>query len=314
MRILIVTPATRGSRTGNRVTANRWAALLGDHGHTVQVASEYTNQRCDVLIAIHALKSAKAIERSRRDHPNRPIILLLSGTDLYRDIHRNTQAQQSLQFADRLVVLQVNGMQELIDAQRAKCQVIYQSTQMPPRAPPVKRWFEFCVVGHLRPVKDPFRAAIAARRLPDISRIRIMQLGQALTARMASRAAAEMERNSRYHWLGNRPAWQARQYIARSQAMVISSKLEGGANVVSDAVVAGVPILASKISGTLGQLGDDYRGYYPFGDTQALAALMQQFETDAAFRRQLKVQVNKRRTLFSKSRERAALKKLIDSL
>ena len=78
----------------------------------------------------------------------------------------------------------------------------------------------------------------------------------------------------RYRWRGEVPGWQVRREFARSHVMVISSVMEGGANVVSEAIVAGVPVIASKIDGNVGLLGADYRGYYPAQDTAALAALL----------------------------------------
>ncbi len=279
-----------------------------------------SDRRWDVLIAIHARKSAAAILRFRKIHPDCPIVLLLAGTDLYRDIHRNERAQRSLDLSDRLVVLQSEGLKELTTKHRSKCCVMHQSTGIPAmaadedRSGPLTSCFEICVVGHLRAVKDPFRAAMAARRLPASSRIRIIHLGAALSDSMERRATAEMKRNGRYRWLGERSSGTVRKYLLRSRAMVISSKLEGGANVVSDAVIGGVPILASKISGTVGQLGVGYRGYFPVGDTDALARLMSRFEANEAFRDQLKHQVVSRRHLFTRDRELAALRELLQSL
>ena len=314
MRILIVTPARRGSRTGNRVTANRWARLLRRLGHKVSVSQEYRNQNCDLMMAIHASKSAKAILRFREACPSLPIVLLLAGTDLYRDIRTSKTAQRSLDLADRLVVLQSEGKTELATRYQGKCRVIYQSTLITKRSPPLTSCFEICVIGHLRPVKDPFRAALAARRLPKSSGIRVVHLGEALRVDLAKRAEAEMLRNPRYRWLGEVPGWKARKYLLRSRAMVLSSKLEGGANVVSDAVGAGIPILASKISGTIGQLGGGYCGYFPVGSTRALAKLMQEMETSATFGRKLATQVRRRRFLVREERELEALRSLISSV
>ena len=312
MKIQIVTPAPRGSRSGNRITATRWSRLLRQLKHHVAVSDQYSGQACDLLIAVHARKSAAAVFKFREHAPHRPVILVLAGTDLYRDIHHSCQAQQALTLADRLVLLQPEGIQELPASLHDKCHVIYQSAAMPRKAVPLKRYFEISVIGHLRSVKDPFRAAVAARRLPTSSRIRVVHLGAALDESMKTRAHAEMERNSRYRWLGEQPTWKARKYLARSRAMVISSKLEGGANVVSDAVVAGVPILASRIEGTVGQLGDNYSGYFAVGDTIALRCLMQRVEEDRSFDRQLRNELKQRAPLFTPRRELEGLRALLD--
>ena len=124
------------------------------------------------------------------------------------------------------------------------------------------------MIGHLRDVKDPLRAAKAARLLPADSRVRIEQVGRAYTPQWAARARAEMAANPRYRWRDDVPAAAVRRLLARSHAMVISSLSEGGANVMSEAAVAGVPVLASRMDGNVGLLGADYPGYFPVGDTR----------------------------------------------
>ena len=79
-----------------------------------------------------------------------------------------------------------------------------------------------------------------------------------------------MVANPRYQWRGGVPSWTVRRALARAPLMVLSSIMEGGANVVSEALVAGVPVLASAIPGSIGLLGRDYPGYFPVGDTVAL--------------------------------------------
>jgi len=279
--------------------------------HQVTVTDGRVGQACELLIAIHARKGAATIASFRHRHPDRPIVLVMAGTDLYRDIHVSKAAQRAMEVADRLVLLQPEGIQELPQHLHPKCHVIYQSAVMPPQPAQRTRCFEVSVVGHLRPVKDPFRAAVAARRLPPSSRIRVVHLGAALSGSMEKRAIAEMARNPRYRWLGEQPTWKTRNYLARSRIMVISSKLEGGSNVVSDAVVAGVPILASRISGTVGQLGDEYSGYFPVGDAIALRDRMQRAEMEPAYYRRLQAEVKRRAPLFSPQRELNALCKLL---
>src|SRR5262245_35135472 len=164
MRILLVTPTTSRSRTGNRVTAVRWARMLGGLGHSVTVTSEYGGEPCDVLVALHARKSAPSVQRFRDEHPDRPIVLALTGTDLYDEIRTSPDARRSLELATRLVVLQPAGLAELPGADRLKARVIIQSARRPPRpAAPDRSVFQVCVVAHLRPVKDPLRTAFAAR-------------------------------------------------------------------------------------------------------------------------------------------------------
>jgi len=173
---------------------------------------------------------------------------------------------------------------ELPEHVRHKARVIYQSVPTPRRFPSkTKRTFDVCVIGHLRDVKDPLRTALAARLLPVTSKIRVLHIGKALSDDMATQAEAEMARNRRYHWLGERPRWQALRILARSRLLVLSSYSEGGANVISEALAVGIPIVASRIAGTIGLLCADYPCYFPVADTVVLARLLTHVESDVVF-------------------------------
>jgi len=311
-RILIITPASRQSRVGNRITADRWATILRSLNHRLKVDDRYDDQPCDILIALHARKSAAAVERFAAKHPRKPLIVALTGTDLYSDIHNSPAAQRSLEFASRLVLLQPHGQHELQRRFLPKVRVIYQSANAPTQSVPrLKRVFEICVSGHLRPVKDPLRAALAARRLPPDSRAQITHVGAALSESLERRALAEVRKNSRYRWLGEVSRAQALRLLSRSRLMVLSSKMEGGANVVTEALVAGVPILSTHISGSIGLLGKDYPGYFQVGDTRGLAELMFRCETDPNFYHALKTLCHQQSRLLAPRHERAAWAKLI---
>jgi glycosyltransferase involved in cell wall biosynthesis len=207
------------------------------------------------------------------------------------------------------------GILELPERLRDKVVVIYQSvTPTPGNHSRPRNSFDVCVLGHLREVKDPFRAALAARLLPAASRIRVLHVGGALSPDMEEQARAETESNPRYRWLGELPRWRARQVLARSHLLVLSSRSEGGANVISEAVVDSVPILASRISGSIGLLGPDYPGYFPFADTEELARLMRKAEVDAAFVGRLRTWCDRLAPLFSPARERDSWATLLGEL
>lgn len=306
MTILIVTPAARGSRKGNRVTALRWARILRGLGHRVALADEYRGQPCDLLVALHAWKSAESVERFRRERPDDRLVLALTGTDLYGDLPSSPEAQRSLELATRLIVLQPLGIEALPPAQRPKARVIHQSAVAPPGDHrPNPDAFEACVLGHLRAVKDPFRAAAAARRLPAESCIRILQVGAALDEEMARFARAEQAANPRYVWLGERSRRETLCILARSRLLVSSSIMEGGANVISEAIACGVPVLASRIPGSVGLLGEDYPGYFPTEDTEALAHLLERAEADGAFHEALRTACARLAPFVDPRRERA---------
>jgi putative glycosyltransferase (TIGR04348 family) len=282
-------------------------------GHRVCVATKYNDERADLMIALHAWRSAESIRRFRELYPDRPLIVALSGTDINEYIeHDPKPTLRSLACADRLIALQELARKRVPRRFRHKVRVIYQSAAAVPEAhAETAHGFDVAVIGHLRAVKDPLRAAYAARLLPARSRLRIVHFGAADTAQWHERAQAEMRRNPRYRWRGDRPRAQVRRLLARVRAMVLSSRSEGGANVISEAAVARVPILASRIEGSVGLLGRDYPGYFPAGNTQALARLLHRIETDARFHDRLHRAIARRAHLFRPEREQAAWKKLI---
>lgn len=315
MKISLVTPAPARSRTGNRITALRWARHLRDLGHRVYIEKEYKGRRCDLMVALHARRSHRSILRFRDSHPKRPLILALTGTDLYRDIRSNADAKESLELADRFIVLQEKGGEELPERLRDKVRVIVQSIEAPPgNYSPRNGIFEVCVLGHMRPVKDPFRAAKASRQLKSSSTIRVTHIGGALTDEMEEEARREVASNPRYRWTGEVPRWKALRLLSRSKLHVLSSEMEGGANALCEALACSVPTLASRISGSIGLLGPDYPGFYPLKDTDALAAMLERAEEDPAFYRELKEWGDRLKPMVAPETERRRWRDLISEL
>lgn len=288
IRIFIATPAKRGSNKGNRITAQRWGSILKSLGHLVTVDEVFSEGSYDLLIALHARKSAKSVARFRSKVPHGRVIVALTGTDLNIDLGQSDLVDQSLELADRIVLLAPPGGQKLSNVFLHKSRVIFQSSS-PLCNPPAKliRFFEVSVLGHLRPVKDPFRTALAARSLPASSRVRVVHFGQALTKQMERIANREMERNRRYRWLGSVSHAEALRRLARSRLTVLSSESEGGSVVLSEAIANQVPILATRIDATVGMLGQLHPGLFEFEDTEALAKLINRAETDPDFYRNL---------------------------
>lgn len=316
LRIALITPAGPRSRAGNRATAVRWARHLRALGHRVAVAVEYDGAPADLMIALHAWRSREAVRRFRTECPGRPLVVALTGTDLYRFLETDRgDTLAAIVAADRLIALHDRAHEALPSDQRAKLRVIHQSA-LPlaavRRAAP--RDFTACVVGHLREEKDPFRAAYAARALPAESRIHIVHLGKGHAPEWEQQARAEMRANPRYDWRGEVPFGAVRRLMARAQLMVLSSRMEGGANVISEACVARLPVIASRIPGSVGLLGDDYPGYYPVADTAALTELLLRAERDRRFYAALKKHCAARAPLFTPARERAGLKRLLAEL
>jgi dimethylhistidine N-methyltransferase len=314
MNVRIVTPAPSGSRKGNRVTALRWAKLLRSLGHHVVLAQAWADEPCDVLVALHAGRSAPSIERYRTARPHAPLVVALTGTDLYQEIHTSEVAQCSLVLASRLVVLQPLGIQEISPSLRSKVRAIHQSAPRVPRSAPAHDTFDVCVMGHLRAVKDPFCTAQASRLLPPQSRIRVVHMGGALDPGMADSARVEARENPRYVWLDEVERCRALATLAQSRLLCLTSRLEGGANVVSEALAAGVPVISSRIDGSVGILGRAYPGFFPVGDTAALATLLYRAESDASFYAELAAICQGLAPLVDPVRERQCWKDLLAEL
>lgn len=311
MQIALVTPAGRSANNGNSNTAQRWARLLRQLGHRVAVQLAWDGTGADVMLALHARRSHNSIERFAAYYPERPLLVTLTGTDLYRDIRQDASAQASLRLATRLIVLQEMALRELAPTLRAKADVVYQSARPLARAAPLQRRFEVLVIGHLREEKDPLRTALALTHLPAASRIAVTHLGRPLDETIASEASALMRAQPRYRWLGGRTHAQVRRYLARAQLLVVSSRIEGGANIISEALAAGCPVLASDIAGNVGMLGQDYAGYFKLSDEHALARLLLKAETDKTFYRRLAAQCRARRALMTAAKERSSLARSI---
>jgi putative glycosyltransferase (TIGR04348 family) len=316
MKIIVITPPGPSTRTGNAIAALRWARILRQLGQRVTVAANYGDEPVDAMVAIHAWRSAAAVQRFKGRYPERPLILQLSGTDIYQYINEEPEPTlRSLELADRLVALNSLAWRVVPNRFRKKLRVIFQSAPEPSvLRQPSRRRIDVSVIGHLRDVKDPLRAAEAARLLPPASRVRIVQIGRAYSAEWSAKAKAEMAANPRYLWRDDVPRAAVQRLLRQSHAMVLSSLSEGGANVISEAVVAGVPILASRVDGNVGLLGADYPGYFRVGDTKALARRLQRIEGDPVFVATLRRAVARRAPLFRPKREIAAWRRLLAEL
>lgn len=312
-RVCIVSPAAEMANNGNWQTAARWCRFLAPAAN-VQVALAWRGEPVAAMIALHARRSADSIIRFRYSGSNAPLALVLTGTDLYRDIDIDEDAQHALKCASHVVVLQEEGLSRLDPITRAKARVIVQSAaEMPPREK-ARRHFDLVAVGHLRDEKDPLVLMRAARLLPSGSPIRIVHLGDALDGTLADAARHTAADCPRYRWLGGVPHDVARRWIARSHALVHMSRMEGGANVVIEAVRSRVPVLASRIDGNVGLLGRDYEGYFQVGDAAGLAALMQRFQADPGFAAALAAQCAIRAPRFAPQAERRNVRQLLADL
>lgn len=313
----IVTPSVAQANNGNWRTAARWARLLGAR-YRVIVQSGWkpgsADARADCLLALHARRSYPAVRDWRERHPGKPLVVALTGTDLYRDLPESAEARASLEAADRLIVLQDHALRMLPRPERAKARVVYQSAAaLRPAQKPSSR-LNCILVAHLRAEKDPLTALKSWEMLDPADPIRLLLVGAALEPDLAQAVRESHARDPRCRWIGPRPHAWTRQAIKRAHLLVLPSRMEGGANVIVEAVVSGTPVLASRISGNIGMLGTDYRGYFDVGDAPGLARLLNRCRSTPQFYRELVRQCRARSALFRPEREQAALVRVIDEL
>ena len=297
----------------------RWAKCLHARYRVTRVdgsdlAAATADPPPDLLIALHARRSAAVMATAAERWPQVPRVLVLTGTDVYHDIHHDDTARCALAQATQLVVLQAGALSQLNEHLRGKAHVIHQSARslQPVKHPASPRRLHAIMVGHLRAEKDPMTFLAAGALLPP-TLFWFTHIGGALDPALAARARAQMQSNPHYRWLGSLPHARTRQYLKRAHVMVISSIMEGGANVIIEALTSGVPVLASDISGNRGLLGDDYAGYFAVGDAAGLAALLQRCRDDPVWFDRLRTQCQLRSVLFSPQFEQAALLRLVDN-
>lgn len=312
--VLILCPATAADNNGNWRTAERWQKFLAQAGRPSIIAQAWTGQHSAAVVALNGRRCADSIARLHLAQPALPIAVVLTGTDLYGDMGPDSVVHRSLRVADRIVVLQAEALHRLDAAQRAKARVIVQSAPRLVRHDKSRQSFDFVAAGHLRQEKDPRTLMAAARELRDAQGLRILHIGDALDPALEEAARETALDCPGYRWLGGLSASTTRRWIARSRALVHMSRLEGGAHAVIEAVRSDVPVLASRIDGNVGLLGEDYEGYFPVGDSTALAALMRRFQTQPAYAARLRDQCAARELLFTPEAEAKALKALLGEL
>ncbi len=322
-QVVIVTPALRDDNNGNWQTARRWQQHLAGE-FSVRLVRQWPDALSGgdaAMIALHARRSAGAIAAWAAAHPGRGLALVLTGTDLYRDIGSDASAQRSLALAQALVVLQERGPLALPASLRDKARVVFQSTTARQACPKSPRQLRAVMVGHLREEKSPETLFAAARLLADRRDIRIDHIGAALDPALGEAARATMAAVPGYRWLGGLPHEAVRRRMQRAHLLIHASRIEGGAHVVMEAVACGTPVLASRIDGNVGMLGEDYAGYFEWNDAEALAALLVRCRESQSWQHatpnllgQLAAQCARRAPLFDPATERAAVRRLVHDL
>ena len=319
-QICLVTPALAEANNGNWQTARRWARLLAGH-YRVRLLPQWSAAEAQgddaLLIALHARRSAGSVAAWSNAHPDRPLVVTLTGTDLYRDIRTDVSAQASLEVANALVVLQDQAPLDLAPHLRAKCRVVFQSSTRRAPRPKSERVLRAVMVGHLREEKSPETYMEAAHLLRDDARIRLDHIGAPLDDDLAQQALETAAACPAYRWLGALPHEATRRRIQRAHVLVHASRMEGGAHVIMEAVMGGTPVLASRVPGNVGMLGADYAGYFAWGDARGLADALRACAADpgpGGGLARLRRQCEERSALFEPPSERAALLALVADL
>jgi putative glycosyltransferase (TIGR04348 family) len=329
-QVVIVSPALADANNGNWQTARRWQKFLqtastSQPDFDVRIVTQWPDgpaaSHDSAMLALHARRSAASIlawAQSRGDaaalQPVPGLAVVLTGTDLYRDIQTDAQAQRSLQLAERLVVLQALGLAALPTALQPRAQVIFQSTSARQSLPKSARFLRAIMVGHLREEKSPQTLFVAARMLEHREAIYLDHIGAPLDAALTLQAQATAAACPGYRWLGALPHEATRLRIQRAHVLVHTSRMEGGAHVVMEAVRSGTPVLASRIDGNVGMLGADYAGYFEWDHAEQLASLLRRCHHEPAFYAQLKAQCTARAPLFAPETEQRAVQQLVTEL
>jgi glycosyltransferase involved in cell wall biosynthesis len=279
MKVCVASPYPLSDLKGNSVTTARIVRVLDEGGIEARGSHGYDGEPTDILITLHAIKGAPALFDFKKRKPKGKVVILLTGTDIYQGLPKGSKmGEDALREADRIVVRQEAAILRLPEQVRAKTVVIRSSLDpIAVKASPSQSRFIISVVGHLRPVKRPFLTIETLAQHPEWSDVEVWQIGQALDEEMRKTAEFWAEEDERYRWFGGVPRMESLALCCKSSLTINSSILEGGANAVLEAMTMGVPVLASKIEGNVGLLGNDYPGYFEEGRmAKALQAIMDQ--------------------------------------
>ena len=317
--ILIHSPFSRQSSQGNSVTADRLEKILSESGFSVVMGTgtdQVSAARC--LIALNARRSAQVVASFQSQYPGQPVIVILTGTDINHPEMQDSDSptRKTMEVADALVALHEAELESVPMSLRGKTHVIYPSVRLPvglhhqaSHSSPLR----VVMAGNIRPEKNTLLAAEACSILGETVDVKIDSYGEA-----TGDTAEEMRRASRqignFCWHGRLPHADLLKKMQYAHLLLNTSTQEGGANAICEAVCLGLPVLASRIKGNIGMLGETYSGFFPSEDAQALASLLSRCATDAEYYDSLKKQIIARAPLFSYENEFKAWVALVNSM
>ena len=278
------------------------------------VQTAWNGEPADALIALHARRSAESIARFHGEAHGRRMAVVLTGTDLYKDLPDDREATASLEMADRIVVLQDEALLLLPAKWRRKAEVIFQSAPGLAKRARARGRLDCVAVGHLREEKDPRTLFEAIRRLPPDLPVRVRHIGAPLDPALGELARELQREDARYRYSGALPHGLTRAAIRSAHLLVHPSVVEGGANVIVEAITAGTPVIASRISGNVGMLGRDYPGYFEPRDAAGLANRLVRALEDPHELPSLRAACDRRKRLFHPHAETASIRRLAAAL
>lgn len=251
----------------------------------VTIAPSWSGAPFGVMLALHVRRSAGCIARwanAQGESSAAPgLAVVLTGTDLYRDIQTDAAAQASLAYAEQLVVLQECALEARPTAVRSKTCVIFQSATPWQTAVKPKGHLRAVMVGHLRDEirRKPFLPPHACSKTkPTSSSITLAIRWMLIWA--GRHWPAPPKALTTAGWAGCH--MKPRAAASSARMLVHTSRMEGGAHVLMEAICSDTPVLASKIAGNVGMLGAEYAGYFEHGDAQRLADLLHRFRAAQA--------------------------------
>jgi glycosyltransferase involved in cell wall biosynthesis len=303
--LLIHSPYADHTGQGNSVTAVRLGKILSGSGyHVTHSEQNYSGESAEVMIALNARKSAKAIARFCELNSGSKLIIILTGTDINHpdSLDKDSATWVSMKLADRLVVLHEASLEQVPEIFRGKTSVIYPSVTLPAdlqHAP--EGDFTIIMTGNMRKEKNPALAVAAAEKISP-----------ALEIHHYGECTSTGSENVIEHGIFSHDT----MLDAMSSAGVLlnTSFQEGGANAICEAVTMGLPVVASAIPGNIGMLGEDYAGLFPSNDLDALVNMLEKTANDPDFYALLKKQLAARAPLFTYAQESESWQDLLNGL
>jgi glycosyltransferase involved in cell wall biosynthesis len=304
VHILVSSAYPLSSPKGNSITAKRIASLLSSAGHIAEAINTDMPPAADVMIALHATKALAASRRFKTQSPNSKLIIYLTGTDLYKDQPTNNpEFFEALSLADTLVISQPASLDSIPNCYKAKTSLVPASVLLPavqhvspPPSPSI------ALVGHLRPVKNPFLMNQALAQLSALD-VHAYTLGAALEPNMINEVNRWQKEDSRFKWLDDVAHAKTLSWMSQVNFTLNTSHSEGGSNAVTESIMLGTPVLASSIEGNVGLLGRNYLGYFEPGCSEELAKLINRALTDQDFSNDLALQIKELQPRFSAQKE-----------